>query len=167
MAALDLEVRPAAPAAPPTSLTLSTNPPINPAVRTRPHHPLDLWVRCENSRCAVLLYTRELERNLRVCPQCQHHFRLGATERIAQLVDPGSFEEHDADAESADPLRFVSAGQSYRDKLGQTQLKTRLREAIVCGSATLRGCRIELAVMDFGFLGGSMGAVVGHKLVQT
>jgi len=129
--------------------------------------PAGLWVRCENPGCACLLYAGELERNLKVCAQCGYHFRLSARERIAQLVDEGSFEEHDAELESGDPLGFVSAGQFYRDKLRQTQRRTNLRAALVSGSGRIAGSAVELAVMDFAFLGGSMGSAVGEKLVRT
>ena len=126
-----------------------------------------MWLRCDDSRCAQLLYAREVERNLMVCPRCQHHFRLGAHERIALLADAGSFVEHDAEVVSSDPLRFVSAGQAYRDKLRDTQRKTRVLEAVVCGAARIAGHAAELAAMDFAFLGGSMGAAVGEKLVRA
>jgi acetyl-CoA carboxylase carboxyl transferase subunit beta len=133
---------------------------------TLPAH-ATLWVRCPNPSCRAQLYAGELQRAFKVCPQCSHHFRLSAPERIEQLVDPGSFEERDATVEPADPLGFVSAGQSYRDKVCRTQQQAGLREAALCGSARLGGFPVELVVMDFGFLGGSMGTVVGEKLVRS
>ncbi|HEX2514392.1 MAG TPA: acetyl-CoA carboxylase carboxyltransferase subunit beta [Chloroflexota bacterium] len=143
----------------------------------------DLWLRCENAACAAHLYVPELDEHLRVCPRCGHHFRLTAPQRIAQLVDPGSFVPHDETGQwgqregdgsdgggqegPVDPLRFVSAGVSYRDKVRQAQRKTKLQEAVLCGEARLGGLPLELAVMDFHFLGGSMGTVVGERLVRT
>jgi acetyl-CoA carboxylase carboxyl transferase subunit beta len=129
--------------------------------------PVGLWVRCPSAACRQLLYVREHERNLNVCPRCGHHSRLSAGERIAQLVDEGSFHEHDADHETTDPLGFVSLGQSYRERVRQIQRETRLRDAIVCGSGRIGAVPVELAVLDFTFLGGSMGSVVGEKLVRT
>src|SRR5215207_6974967 len=79
-----------------------------------------LWVRCENDRCRELLYVREFENNLKVCHKCEHHAPLAARERIAQLVDEDSFEEHDAELTPDDPLEFIAAGESYRSKLDDT-----------------------------------------------
>jgi acetyl-CoA carboxylase carboxyl transferase subunit beta len=124
-------------------------------------------VRCGSERCRTALYVGELERSLKVCPRCGYHFRLTAGERIAQLADEGTFEEHRLPWEPADPLGFVSLGLSYRDKLRRTQRATALQEAVVCGGASLGGRPVELAVMDFRFLGGSMGTVVGEKLVYA
>ena len=108
----------------------------------------------------------ELAQTLRVCPQCGHHFRVGARERIEQLVDPGSFDECDADLRSADPLGFFDL-RPYTERLAEAELETGLGDAIVCGAATIedRGC--DLAVMDFDFMGGSMGSVVGEKFVRS
>ena len=88
-----------------------------------------LWVRCENERCRELLYVREFENNLKVCQKCQHHARLSARERLQQLVDEGSFVEHDANLGPADPLGFEVAGASYRRKLTEAAAKTGEREA--------------------------------------
>jgi acetyl-CoA carboxylase carboxyl transferase subunit beta len=126
-----------------------------------------LWVRCENEHCRELLYVREFEQHLNVCPKCEHHGRLSARERIEQLVDGGSFEEHDAHLEPADPLEFVAAGQAYRDKLRETQEKTGLREAAVSGSATIESLPLEVVALDFAFIGASMGSVVGEKIVRA
>src|ERR671915_496574 len=94
-----------------------------------------LWVRCENERCRELLYVREFENNLKVCHKCEHHARLGARERIQQLVDEDSFEERDAELAPSDPLGFVAAGESYLGKLQDTAAKTGEREAAIAGSA--------------------------------
>jgi acetyl-CoA carboxylase carboxyl transferase subunit beta len=108
----------------------------------------------------------ELTQTLRVCPQCGHHFRVGARERVEQLVDPGSFVESDADLRSADPLQFFDL-RPYAERLVEAEMETGLGDAIVCGSADIEGTACELAVMDFDFMGGSMGSVVGEKFVRS
>src|SRR5438067_3659400 len=121
-----------------------------------------LWVRCENERCRELLYVREFENNLKVCHKCQHHARLSARERIRQLVDDGSFVERDAELTPSDPLEFTAGGESYVGRLAAAASRTGEREAAVGGSATLDGQALEIAALDFGFMGASMGAVVGE-----
>jgi acetyl-CoA carboxylase carboxyl transferase subunit beta len=108
----------------------------------------------------------ELAESLRVCPQCGHHFRVGARERIAQLADPGSFEEEDAELRSADPLGFFDL-RPYTERLAEAEIETGLGDAVVCGAATIEGNGCRLAVMDFGFMGGSMGSVVGEKFARA
>jgi acetyl-CoA carboxylase carboxyl transferase beta subunit len=108
----------------------------------------------------------ELQTHLRVCPQCGHHFPMPARERIAWLADPESFEEEAAGLRSADPLRFFDL-RPYRERLAEAELETGLGEAIVIGRATLDGYPCELSVMDFSFLGGSMGSAVGEKFVRA
>ena len=108
----------------------------------------------------------ELTQTLRVCPQCGHHFRVGARERIAQLADPGSFVEGDAELRSSDPLGFFDV-RPYTERLAEAEVATGLGDAIVCGSAAVDGHACELAVMDFDFMGGSMGSVVGEKFVRS
>jgi acetyl-CoA carboxylase carboxyl transferase subunit beta len=127
--------------------------------------PENLWVKCP--QCGDLIYEKEFERTARVCAKCGHHFRLSARERIALLADPGSFVEHDADIRPADPLAFSTGAEAYPDKLAQTQAKTGLTEALVCGSLRIGGCPAEVAVADFGFLGASMGSVYGEKLARA
>ncbi len=126
-----------------------------------------LWVRCENERCRELLYVREFEKNLNVCHKCEHHARLTARERIQQLVDEGSFREQDAQLGPVDPLGFAAGDQTYADKLRETQAKTGLNEAAVSGSAAVEGNPLELVVLDFAFMGASMGSVVGEKIVRA
>jgi acetyl-CoA carboxylase carboxyl transferase subunit beta len=108
----------------------------------------------------------ELAEHLRVCPQCGHHFPVRAPERIAQLADPGTFEETDGDLRSADPLGFFDL-RPYRDRLAEAELQTGLGDAIVTGAASIEGRPCVLAVMDFSFMGGSMGSVLGEKLVRA
>jgi acetyl-CoA carboxylase carboxyl transferase subunit beta len=129
--------------------------------------PANLWVRCGNERCKELIYTREFEKNLRVCQKCQHHARLSARERIAQLLDEGSFHEEDCGLRAGDPLGFVSAGQRYQDKLAETRDKTGLAEAVICGTGAIEGASVRLAIADFGFMGASMGSVVGEKVARA
>jgi acetyl-CoA carboxylase carboxyl transferase subunit beta len=139
----------------------------NPFRREHPPIPANLWVRCANDRCKELTYTREFEKNLRVCQKCGHHARLSARERIDQLLDPNTFHEEDAELRPGDPLGFVSAGLAYRDKLLENQEETGLLEAVVCGSGRIEGVPLRLAVADFGFLGASMGSVVGEKVARA
>ena len=108
----------------------------------------------------------ELEKTLKVCPQCDHHFRVGARERIAQLVDPGSFVEADADLRSADPLEFFDL-RPYVERLAEAEVETGLGDALVGGAGKIEGASCALAVMDFEFMGGSMGSVVGEKFVRS
>ena len=108
----------------------------------------------------------ELQSLLRLCAQCGHHFPMPARERIEQLADSGSFEEEAAELRSADPLDFFDL-RPYRERLAEAELETGLGEAIVIGRATLDGHACELSVMDFSFMGGSMGSAVGEKLVRA
>jgi len=108
----------------------------------------------------------ELERNQGVCPQCGHHFPLSARERIEQLADTGSFAEEDGELRSADPLGFFDL-RPYTERLAEAELKTGEGDAIVIGRAEIDGEPCQLAVMDFSFMGGSMGSVVGEKFVRA
>jgi acetyl-CoA carboxylase carboxyl transferase beta subunit len=108
----------------------------------------------------------ELERNLRVCPHCGHHFPVRARERVGQIADEASFEEEAADLRSEDPLDFFDL-RPYPERLVEAELTTGLGDAMVIGRAAIDGCPCELAVMDFSFMGGSMGSVVGEKLCRA
>jgi acetyl-CoA carboxylase carboxyl transferase subunit beta len=108
----------------------------------------------------------ELEASLRVCPQCGHHFPVRARERIGQLADPGSFQEEATDLRSEDPLGFFDL-RPYTERIAEAELSTGLGDAMVIGSAVIEGQACELAVMDFSFMGGSMGSVVGEKLSRA
>jgi acetyl-CoA carboxylase carboxyl transferase beta subunit len=108
----------------------------------------------------------ELVRHLRVCPQCGHHFPVRAHERIEQLVDDGTFVEEAADLRSADPLGFFDL-KPYTERLAEAETSTGLGDAMVIGTARIEGSRCGLAVMDFAFMGGSMGSVVGEKFVRA
>jgi len=108
----------------------------------------------------------ELRATLRVCPQCGHHFPMPARERIESLADPDTFEEEASDLRSADPLEFFDL-RPYRERLAEAELETGLGEAVVIGSALLDGYPCELSVMDFSFMGGSMGSAVGEKFSRA
>ncbi len=126
--------------------------------------PEGLWVKCEG--CKEIVYRKEIERNLRVCPKCNYHFRINAWERISLLADEGSFEEADADITSADPLRFKDS-VPYKDRLRSNEEKCGLKEAAIAGTASIGGYRASLLIMDFSFMGGSMGSAVGEKIFRA
>src|SRR5690349_10726265 len=113
--------------------------------------PENMWVKCP--RCNDLLYSREFERNLKVCQKCGYHFRLSADERLALLLDAESFAEQGAGLEPADPLGFMAEGESYGAKLVRTQAKTGRREAVIYGLGQIEGAPLVVAVCDFDFLG--------------
>ncbi|MDA8431916.1 MAG: acetyl-CoA carboxylase, carboxyltransferase subunit beta [Nitrospiraceae bacterium] len=126
--------------------------------------PEGLWVKCES--CREIIYKREIEKNLQICPKCNYHFRISARERLALLVDEGSFVEMDAELTSDDPLRFRDK-VLYREKLEENRRKTGLGDAAISGEAAVEGMPVILVVMDFSFIGGSMGSVVGEKIVRA
>ena len=117
-------------------------------------------------RCGSHYRDDELERTLRVCPHCGHHFPVRARERIAQLADHGTFVEEDVSLRSADPLGFFDL-RPYAERIAEAEVSTGLGDAILVGSAKIERRDCQLAVMDFAFMGGSMGSVVGEKLVRA
>jgi acetyl-CoA carboxylase carboxyl transferase subunit beta len=125
--------------------------------------PEGLWTKCP--KCATMIFDKELDENLKVCPHCAHHFPIGSRERIHALVETCSFEEMDAEMTSVDILEFKGVA-SYVSKLEDYQRSTTLKDAVVTGLGRLGGHRVALGVMDFAFLGGSMGSVVGEKLTR-
>ncbi len=134
-----------------------------PFARGRKEFPSHLWTQCPS--CSEMLFNKQLARNLAVCTKCDHHFKLGARQRIDLLVDKGTFEELDRDMVSADPLGFVDS-KPYPARLLAAQTKSGEKDAIITGTATIGGVPAVLAVMDFEFIGGSMGSVVGEKLAR-
>jgi len=126
--------------------------------------PKDLWTKCPG--CEELLYNKRLAGDLWVCSRCGHHFRIRAETRLALLADADSFRERDAGLESIDPLGFVDS-KPYPDRLAAAQAATGLRDAAVWGTAAIGGTRVAICVMDFGFMGGSMGSVVGEKVTRA
>jgi len=123
--------------------------------------PKGLWQKCP--KCRAMLYQKELERNLRVCGNCQYHFPLSTAERIAMLADEGAFAEIDANLLPVNPLGFPD----YEDKLARGRAKAGQNEAFVYGDAEIAGVPVVLGVANFGFMGGSMGSVVGEKVTRA
>ena len=126
--------------------------------------PSHLWTPCPS--CGEMLFNKQLVRNHMVCTNCDHHFRLGARERIELLVDKGSFSERDVELVSGDPLGFTDQ-KPYPQRIEQSQAKSGEKDAAICGTARIDENAVELAVMDFDFMGGSMGSVVGEKLTRA
>jgi acetyl-CoA carboxylase carboxyl transferase subunit beta len=126
--------------------------------------PDGLWMKC--SDCNEIIYKRDLEEHLYTCPSCNKHFRIGSEEYIEIIFDSDSFQEVDAEMVSADPLNFVDE-KSYLTKLADNTRRSGLVEAIRTGTGTIEGERVAFAAMDFSFLGGSMGSVVGEKFSRA
>jgi acetyl-CoA carboxylase carboxyl transferase subunit beta len=126
--------------------------------------PEGLWMRC--TECGDMLFRKVVEEALSVCPNCQHHFRISARSRIAQLADANAFEEMFEDLEPVDTLKFVDK-KSYKDRLAAEQMKSGQKDACVAGKAFIKGRPIMMAVMDPTFMMGSMGSVVGEKITRT
>jgi len=126
--------------------------------------PEGLWIRC--TQCAAMLFRKSVENNLWVCPECRHHFRVSARQRIMQLTDPGSFEPFNERMAPVDPLRFVDL-RPYTDRLKLAQKRTGQNDGVQTGNAFIKGRKVILACMDFPFLGGSMGSVVGEKITRA
>lgn len=122
--------------------------------------PEGLWVKCDS--CKEIVYRKEVEKNLKVCPKCNYHFRISAKERIALLVDEGSFNEIASGFTTADPLNFKDQ-ISYKDRLKSSLTKADIKEAAIAGTASIGEFQIIMVVLDFAFMGGSMGSVVGEK----
>lgn len=126
--------------------------------------PDGLWTKCPD--CGAVLHNIELSQNQRVCTSCGYHFPIGSHERLDHLLDAGSFEESDAGLTSIDALKFKGAA-SYAERLETNMRKTGLNEAVVCGFGAIEGWALGISVMDFSFLGGSMGSVVGEKITRN
>jgi acetyl-CoA carboxylase carboxyl transferase subunit beta len=122
--------------------------------------PEGLWTKCP--KCSTMIYDKELDQNLKVCPKCAHHFPISARERIHSLVETCTFEEMDAEMKSVDVLKFAA----YEGKLERDRKATLLKDAVVTGLCKIGPHRAALGVMEFGFMGGSMGSVVGEKLTR-
>jgi len=130
----------------------------------RDAYPPDLWTKCPS--CEEMLFNKQLDKSLRVCTNCGHHFRIGAPARLELLIDAGTFVERDAGLQSKDPLGFVDQ-KPYPDRVAAAQVATGLRDAMVWGTGRIDGRDAAICVMDFGFMGGSMGAVVGEKVARA
>ena len=137
--------------------------PIAPAPATAVRVPEGLWIKCPS--CTQVIYNKDLQASLQVCPKCAHHFRMSATERLRSLLD-GPWEEHDAGLSSMDPLAFTDT-KPYRDRLRAGQASTGILDAVIVGSGTLDGIPVVVAAMEYSFIGGSMGVVVGEKITRA
>lgn len=126
--------------------------------------PDDLWVKC--TACRELVYKKELNDNLKVCPKCSHHMRMSAREWIG-LLDVGSFREMDTNLLPQDPLGFVTPDEAYADKLKKSQQRTGMADAVIAGVGSVNGLWMALAVGDFAFMGSSMGSVYGEKYARA
>jgi len=126
--------------------------------------PDGLWVKCDS--CGEIIYRKELDKELWVCSKCDHHFRIRSKDYINLIADNGEVEEYDADLTAADPLEFKDS-KRYSDRIKASQKKVNLKDAIVAGIARIEGKEVSFAVMDFGFIGGSMGSVVGEKVARA
>ena len=162
---LGLEVAEPAVTPPPsdTQTTFVKKPKLAGAKSRKRDIPEGLWTKCE--KCGNMIYDKELDANLKVCQKCQYHFPIGARERINSLVETCSFEENDASMESVDVLQFTGAA-SYAAKLKEHSAKTNLKDAVLTGIGRIGKHRVALGVMDFEFMGGSLGSVVGEKLTR-
>jgi len=125
--------------------------------------PEGLWIKCPG--CSTIIYTKDLAASLHVCPRCTHHFRVSAVERLRMLFD-AAWEEHDRDLASTDPLEFVDT-KPYKDRLAAAQKATGLKDAVICATGCIDGIETEVAAMEYAFIGGSMGVVVGEKITRA
>ena len=126
--------------------------------------PEGLWVKCPG--CTQLIYKKELDENLNVCPKCAHHFRITASERLKGLFDDGSYTEHFPNLVSTDPLQFTDT-KPYRDRLHKSTAETGLKDAVVVATGKLESLDIVVAAMEYAFIGGSMGIVAGEKITRA
>jgi acetyl-CoA carboxylase carboxyl transferase subunit beta len=126
--------------------------------------PEGLWVKCPG--CSQVIYNKDLAANLQVCPKCAHHFRLTALERLRALFDNGEFQEHDGNLIALDPLEFTDT-KPYAARLSAGRRQTGLRDAIVSAIGLIEGRRAVVAAMEYGFIGGSMGVVVGETITRA
>lgn len=125
--------------------------------------PEGLWIKCD--RCAEILYRKEVVRNLGVCLRCNYHFRITPQERLSIVLDEGCFMEIDRDIETADPLGFKDL-KRYKDRLKEIKKERPMGEAIICGRGRISDREMMIGIFDFGFMGGSMGSVVGEKITK-
>ncbi len=132
--------------------------------QAKPSIPEGLWIKCPS--CSEIIYKKELERNLEVCPKCNYHFRLKALRRIEIIFDEGSFKELFHDIKPADILNFTDT-KKYKDRLKEDAEKTGLSDAVVAGEGKIHGLTIASSIFDFNFMGGSMGRVAGEKIAKT
>lgn len=120
-----------------------------------------LWVKCPS--CQEILYKSDIKENLQRCTNCEHYFAMNSAERVDLLIDKGTFVEYDRDMESVDPLGFPG----YADKYAATQEKVGMKDGVLSGIGEMNGIKVSIAIMEFNFLGGSMGSVVGEKITRA
>jgi acetyl-CoA carboxylase carboxyl transferase subunit beta len=123
-----------------------------------------LWQKCDG--CGQIIWRKSVEENIYVCPKCDYHFRMGAADRLQLLFDDGDYEEYDAAMRSSDPLKFIDS-KPYVQRLRDMEETTKLPDAVICGSGTLEGRRVQICALELKFIGGSMGAVVGEKITRA
>ncbi len=123
-----------------------------------------LWVKCDN--CKQILWKKDLDTNFQCCPKCGHHFKMGARARLEMLFDDGHYTEHDSALATTDPLNFRDT-KTYRDRLRHAERVTGLKDALITGEGLLEGKPVIISAMEFQFVGGSMGAVVGEKVTRA
>jgi acetyl-CoA carboxylase carboxyl transferase subunit beta len=138
--------------------------PIAPAGDKASRVPEGLWVKCPG--CTQIIYNKDLATNQNVCPKCAHHFRIGATDRLRGLLDGGEWTEHFANLASNDPLRFTDT-KPYRERLRATRQSTGMSDAVIVATGRLDGIDVVVAAMEYTFIGGSMGVVVGEKITRA
>jgi acetyl-CoA carboxylase carboxyl transferase subunit beta len=126
--------------------------------------PEGLWVKCPG--CEQVIYNKDLATNLNVCPKCAHHFRIGATDRLRMLFDDGMFTEYDKGLVSTDPLKFTDT-KPYRARLESSSEATGQKDAVIGASGRIEGIQTSVAAMEYSFIGGSMGVVVGEKITRA
>jgi acetyl-CoA carboxylase carboxyl transferase subunit beta len=137
--------------------------PIEPQAKKESRVPEGLWVKCPS--CAEIIYNKDLAATISVCPKCAHHFRLNAAERLKMLFD-GAWEEFDEGLESTDPLTFVDT-KPYKSRLAASISATGLKDAVICAVGRIDGIETSVAAMEYSFIGGSMGVVVGEKITRA
>src|SRR5436190_2447700 len=126
--------------------------------------PEGLWVKCPG--CSQVIYNKDLTTNLQVCPKCAHHFRVSAVERLRMLFDDGVYEEYDEGLSSTDPLHFTDT-KPYAARLKAGRAATGMKDALVSATGLIEGRRAVVCAMEYGFIGGSMGVVVGEKITRA
>ena len=137
------------------------NPKIKNAKKPSSNMPSGLWKKCVS--CGEVLQSQRLEANNNVCPNCDHHYRLSAADRLDLLIDEGSFKEVALDHSTKNPLEF-SDKHLYSERLVKAKKKTGRNDGTICGTGLMNGQKVALAIMDFNFMGGSMGVVTGEKI---
>ena len=137
--------------------------PIEPQANKESRVPEGLWVKCPS--CSEVIYNKDLTATLNVCPKCAHHFRIGAVERLRMLFD-GEWQEYDAGLQSTDPLKFVDT-KPYHKRLVATMASTGMKDAVISAVGRIEGIETSVAAMEYSFIGGSMGVVVGEKITRA